>query len=80
MIAEWSLSPTSWVSSISTPTRLGVPASEREHVVGHVQADGAAVRPDAASREQDVQPAAGAEIEHGFAGLQLGDDQGVTAR
>ena len=42
-------------------------AREREHLVGHVEAVGLAARADAARREQHVDAAAGAEIEHGLA-------------
>ena len=54
-------------------------ARQLEHLVGHVQAVGLAGRPDAAGREQDVDPAAGAEVEHGLALVQLGDRGRVAA-
>ena len=50
-----------------------------QHLVGHVEAERLARRPDAARREQHVDAAAGAEVEHGFAGLQLGERGRVAA-
>ena len=54
-------------------------ARELEHLVGHVEAVGLAGRTDALRREQHVQPAAGPEVEHRLALVQLGDGGGVAA-
>ena len=48
-------------------------AGEVEHLVGHVEAVGRAGRADAAGGEQHVDPAAGAEVEHGLALVEVGD-------
>ena len=52
---------------------------EREHLVGHVEPVGSAGRPDALGREDHVDPAARAEVEHGLALVQLGDRGRVAA-
>ena len=52
---------------------------ERQHLVGHVEAVGLAGRADAARREQHVDAAAGAEVEHRLAGLQLGQRGRIAA-
>ena len=44
-------------------------ARERQHLVGHVEAVGLAGRADASRREQDVDAAAGPEVEHRLAGF-----------
>ena len=44
-----------------------VGAREGEHLVGHVEPVGGAGGPDAPGGEQDVDPAAGAEVEHSLA-------------
>ena len=56
-----------------------VAAGEVEHLVGHVQPVGQAGRADAAGGEQHVDPAAGAEVKHGLAVVQLGDRDRVAA-
>ena len=56
-----------------------VAAREVEHLVGHVQPVGQARRADAAGGQQHVDPAAGAEVEHGLALVQLGDRDRVAA-
>ena len=48
-----------------------VVARQRQHLVGHVEAVGLALRADAARRQQHVDAAARAEIEHGLARFQL---------
>ena len=48
-----------------------VVAGEREHLVRHVEPEHAAGRADALRREDDVDAAAGAEVEHGLAFVQL---------
>ncbi len=53
--------------------RAGLPlvlARQREHLVGHVQAVDLAGRSDALGREQDVDAAAGSEVEHRLARLE----------
>ncbi len=52
---------------------------QRQHLVGHVEAVGLAGRPDALRRQQHVDAAAGAEIEHDLARLQLGERGRVAA-
>ena len=52
---------------------LRVGAGEVEHLVGHVEADRLAAGGDAAGADQDVGAGAGTEIEHGLAGLEVGD-------
>ena len=54
-------------------------AGEREHLVGHVQAVGLAGRANPPGREQHVDPAAGAQVEHHLALVQLGERGGVAA-
>ena len=44
---------------------------QRQHLVGHVEAVGLARRTDAPGRQQHVDAAARAEVEHGLAGFQL---------
>ena len=53
--------------------------SDREHLVGHVEAVGLAGRTDTARRQQYVNAATGAEIEHRLARLQLGQRCRVAA-
>ena len=50
-----------------------------EHVGAGVQAVGDAVRADSARGEQDVQAAAGAEVQHGLAWLDVGHRERVAA-
>ena len=50
-----------------------------EHLVGHVEAVGLAGRADAPGREQDVDPAARAEVEDRLALVQVGDRGRVAA-
>ena len=52
---------------------------EREHFVGHVEAVGFAGWADAPRREQHVDAAARAEIEHGFARFQFGQRRRIAA-
>ena len=52
-------------------------ARQGEHLVGHVEAVRLAGGPDAPGRQQHVDAAARAEIEHGLARLQLGERGGV---
>ena len=52
---------------------------EREHLVGHVEAERAPGRPDALGRQEDVDPAAGAQVEDALAGTQVGDGGRVAA-
>ena len=56
-----------------------VALGEGEHLVGHVEAEGATGRPHPLSGEQDVDPAARAEVEHPLAFVQLGDRDRVAA-
>ena len=56
-----------------------VSAGELEHLVGHVEAVGLAGRADAPRREQDVDAAARAEVEHRLALVQLRDRGRVAA-
>ena len=66
-------------STFSTPAFALVGAGELEHLVGHVEAVGLARRADAPGGEQHVDAAAGAEVEHGLALVQLGDRGRVAA-
>ena len=54
-------------STFSTPASRGVGARELEHLVGHVEPDRLAGRPDAPGGDQDVRAGAGPEIEHDLA-------------
>ena len=51
---------------------------EREHLLGHVEADRSAVRADSPGRQEDVDPAAGAEIEDALTFMELGDGDRVA--
>ena len=57
----------------------GVALGEREHLVGHVEAEGAAGRADPLRRQQDVDPAARAEVEDPLALVEVGDGGRVAA-
>ena len=59
--------------------RALVAAGQLEHLVGHVEAVRLARRADPAGRQQDVDPAARAEIEDRFALVELGDGRRVSA-
>ena len=52
---------------------------EGEHLVGHVEAVGFAGWTDTLSRKQHINAAAGAQIEHGFAGIQVRQRGGIAA-
>jgi len=54
-------------------------AGQRQHLVGHVEAIGLALRADAARDSSTSMPPPEAEIEHGFARLQLGERGRVAA-
>src|SRR5690606_8213700 len=54
-------------------------AREREHLVGHVQAIHLASRADALRRQQHVDAATGAEVEHDFPWLQVDEGGRVAA-
>ena len=54
-------------------------ARQRQHLVGHVEAVGLAGRADAPRRQQHVDAAARAEVEHDLARLQLGERRRVAA-
>ena len=56
-----------------------VALGEREHLVGHIEPDGPSGRADPLGREQDVDPAARAEVEHALAFAKLGDGDRVAA-
>jgi hypothetical protein len=58
---------------------LGVPLGEREHLVGHVEPVHGSRRPDAPRREEDIDAAARAEVEHRLAGVEVGDGVRVPA-
>ena len=64
---------------ILEPALALVLLGERQHLVGHVEAVRFAGRSDAPRRQQHVDAAAGAEIEHGLAGLQLGQRGRIAA-
>ena len=54
-------------------------AGESEHLVGHVEAVDGSGRPDTLRREEDVDAAARAEIEHGLAFVQFHQRERVAA-
>ena len=56
-----------------------VGAGQLEHLVGHVEAVGLAGRADAPRRQQDVDPAPGAEVEDRLALVQVRDRGRVAA-
>ena len=56
-----------------------VVARQRQHLVGHVQAVGAARGADALGRQQHVDAAARAQVQHHLAGAQLGQRRRVAA-
>ena len=58
-------------STFSMPALALVFIGESEHLVGHVEAVGFASGADAACGKKHVDAAAGAEVEHGFAGVEL---------
>ncbi len=57
----------------------GVAPGKGEHLRGHVESVDVARRADPPGREQDVDPATGAEIEHRLALAKVGDGGGVAA-
>ena len=57
----------------------GVGAGALDHGGGHVDADGAALRADHLCGEEDVEAAAGAEVDDHFAGAQVGGGGGIAA-
>ena len=57
----------------------GVAAGEVEHLGGHVEPVDVAGRADPLGRQQHVDAAAGAEVEHGLAGVEVGDGGRVAA-
>ena len=66
-------------STLVAPAFVGVGEGQGEHLVGHVQPVGLAGGADAAGGEQDVDAAAGAEVEHAFAFVEVGDGERVAA-
>ena len=58
---------------------LAILLGQSQHLVGHVQAVGEAGRADAPGRQQHVDAAAGAQVEHRLAGLELGQRGRVAA-
>jgi hypothetical protein len=56
------------------PIRFG----EGEHVVGHVEAVRASRGPDPPRRQQDIDAAARAEVEHDLAGREIGQGRGIA--
>ena len=57
----------------------GVAAGQLEHLDGGVEPVGEPGRADPAGRQQHVDAAAGAEVQHGLAGMQVGDGDRVAA-
>ncbi len=57
----------------------GRAAGQLDHLRGRVQADDPTRRADPAGREQQVEPGAAAEVEHGLPGPQLGHADRVAA-
>ena len=66
-------------STFSAPALALVLVREREHLVGHVEAVDLARRADALRREQHVDAAARAEVEHRFAFVELRERGRVAA-
>ena len=66
-------------STLAAPTRGGVVARLAQHLVGHVDADHAALGPDLPRGEQAVEAGAAAEIDQHLARLQRGDRLGIAA-
>ena len=64
---------------VRRPRLGGVRLGEREHLVGHVDAEGAAGRADALGGQEDIDPATGAEVEDALARVQVGDRGRVAA-
>ena len=62
-----------------TPGVARVLLREREHLVGHVDPVGGARRADALRGQDHVDAAAGAEVEHRLALVQVGDRGRVAA-
>ena len=61
-------------------TGLGsISLGERQHLVGHVETDRPAGRPDALRGEEDVDPAAGSEVEDALALMEFGDRDRIAA-
>ena len=58
--------------TFSTPALAWLARASVEHLVGHVEPVGDAGGADAAGGEQHVDAAAGAEVEHGLALVQVG--------
>ncbi len=65
--------------TFATPALAWFARASCEHLVGHVQAVGDPARTDPPGGEQDVDAAAGAEVEHRLALMQFGDRQRVAA-
>ena len=51
-----------------------------QHLRRHVHADGPAGRPHFAAGNEHVEPAARAQVQHHFAGLERGERVGIAAR
>jgi hypothetical protein len=52
---------------------------QRQHFINHVETVRFPSKADAASGKQDINPATGTKIEHGFTGLQFRKGSGVAA-
>ena len=57
----------------------GIGASQSQHVIGHVHPIGEPGRADPPCGQQDVDAAAGAQVQHPLALMQIRDSQRVTA-
>ncbi len=66
-------------STFVAPACGGVRLRERQHLVGHVDAEGPTGRADPLGRQQDVDAAARAEVEDALAGVEVGDGGRVAA-
>ena len=62
---------------VADPGPGGIGAGQREHVGAGVQAVGGARGADSPGGEQDVESAAGAEVQDGLARLEAGDRYGL---
>ena len=66
-------------STLVAPAFSALARARCEHLVGHVHPVRLAGRADPAGGQQDVDAAAGAQVEHGLALVQVGDGERVAA-
>ena len=66
-------------STLVAPASAAFALGKREHLVGHVEAERAPGRTNALGGQQHVDPAAGAEVEHPLALVEVGDRRRIAA-